>query len=224
MKKLFSAENSSPFCRDKEKRKNCKKKKKGNPLNLDCSVAVLTLDVSLDVGANNCLLQLNALAEIELCVQRRPAHRADKEAASQMELTGLHRDEIFKVWLVDKLTRPSSSALSCPSSLPCQWPISKSRFHNLLLQTYCLVSIFGRAKNRYQEDMFWQHCSKFYEFVTQFGRSSFESAETCLRCTVVCPHPVSPPGWVSIIHKRWVANLKLITLMLFILHFKWTNT
>lgn len=117
MKKLFSAENSSPFCRDKEKRKNCKKK--GNPLNLDCSVAVLTLDVSLDVGANNnCLLQLNALAEIELCVQRRPAHRADKEAASQMELTGLHRDEIFKVWLVDKLTRPSSSALSCPSSLP----------------------------------------------------------------------------------------------------------
>lgn len=116
-KKLFSAENSSPFCRDKEKRKNCKKK--GNPLNLDCSVAVLTLDVSLDVGANNnCLLQLNALAEIELCVQRRPAHRADKEAASQMELTGLHRDEIFKVWLVDKLTRPSSSALSCPSSLP----------------------------------------------------------------------------------------------------------
>lgn len=147
MKKLFSAENSSPFCRDKEKRKNCKKKKKkGNPLNLDCSVAVLTLDVSLDVGANNCLLQLNALAEIELCVQRRPAHRADKEAASQMELTGLHRDEIFKVWLVDKLTRPSSSALSCPSSLPCQWPISKSRFHNLLLQTYCLVSIFGRAR------------------------------------------------------------------------------
>lgn len=144
MKKLFSAENSSPFCRDKEKRKNCKKK--GNPLNLDCSVAVLTLDVSLDVGANNCLLQLNALAEIELCVQRRPAHRADKEAASQMELTGLHRDEIFKVWLVDKLTRPSSSALSCPSSLPCQWPISKSRFHNLLLQTYCLVSIFGRAR------------------------------------------------------------------------------
>lgn len=139
MKKLFSAENSSPFCRDKEKRKNCKKKK-GNPLNLDCSVAVLTLDVSLDVGANNnCLLQLNALAEIELCVQRRPAHRADKEAASQMELTGLHRDEIFKVWLVDKLTRPSSSALSCPSSLPCQWPISKSRFHNLLLQTYCLI-------------------------------------------------------------------------------------
>lgn len=75
-----------------------------------------------------------------------------------------------------------------------------------------------------REDMFWQHCSKFYEFVTQFGRSSFESAETCLRCTVVCPHPVSPPGWVSIIHKRWVANLKLITLMLFILHFKWTNT
>lgn len=147
MKKLFSAENSSPFCRDKEKRKNCKKKKKkGNPLNLDCSVAVLTLDVSLDVGANNCLLQLNALAEIELCVQRRPAHRADKEAASQMELTGLHRDEIFKVWLVDKLTRPSSSAPSCPSSLPCQWPISKSRFHNLLLQTYCLVSIFGRAR------------------------------------------------------------------------------
>lgn len=147
MKKLFSAENSSPFCRDKEKRKNCKKKKKkGNPLNLDCSVAVLTLDVSLDVGANNCLLQLNALAEIELCVQRRLAHRADKEAASQMELTGLHRDEIFKVWLVDKLTRPSSSALSCPSSLPCQWPISKSRFHNLLLQTYCLVSIFGRAR------------------------------------------------------------------------------
>lgn len=146
MKKLFSAENSSPFCRDKEKRKNCKKKKKENPLNLDCSVAVLTLDVSLDVGANNGLLQLNALAEIELCVQRRPAHRADKEAASQMELTGLHRDEIFKVWLVDKLTRPSSSALSCPSSLPCQWPISKSRFHNLLLQTYCLVSIFGRAR------------------------------------------------------------------------------
>lgn len=144
MKKLFSAENSSPFCRDKEKRKNCKKKE--NPLNLDCSVAVLTLDVSLDVGANNCLLQLNALAEIELCVQRRPAHRADKDAASQMELTGLHRDEIFKVWLVDKLTRPSSSALSCPSSLPCQWPISKSRFHNLLLQTYCLVSIFGRAR------------------------------------------------------------------------------
>lgn len=82
-------------------------------------MAVLTLDVSLDVGANNnCLLQLNALAEIELCVQRRPAHQADKEAASQMELTGLHRDEIFKVWLVDKLTRPSSSALSCPSSLP----------------------------------------------------------------------------------------------------------
>lgn len=109
-------------------------------------MAVLTLDVSLDVGANNCLLQLNALAEIELCVQRRPAHRADKEAASQMELTGLHRDEIFKVWLVDKLTRPSSSAPSCPSSLPCQWPISKSRFHNLLLQTYCLVSIFGRAR------------------------------------------------------------------------------
>lgn len=129
-----------------KKKERTVKKKKENPLNLDCSVEVLTLDVSLDVGANNCLLQLNALAEIELCVQRRPAHRADKEAASQMELTGLHRDEIFKVWLVDKLTRPSSSALSCPSSLPCQWPISKSRFHNLLLQTYCLVSIFGRAR------------------------------------------------------------------------------
>lgn len=56
---------------------------------------------------------------------------------------------------------------------PCQWPISKSRFHNLLLQTYCLVSILVMPEGWRREDMFWQHCSKFYEFVTQFGRSSF---------------------------------------------------